>query len=192
MKYRPAAFGIGIDLVDRPVGFRVFAATISGVSGPTAIILVEDELSKWKDRETGANPATEVLRSARPMMATMPNAREFMSSSPFSTMDAHHEAFERGNDESQLVAYAPTWEANPTITEARTRELEPDEPTRMREYGAVPMDAAGSYWFDAGAVANAMDPTRPPSRLRIAGEVSAAGGDFAFVENDSAIAGGHR
>ena len=137
----------------KPIAFELFAATVAGVSGFTAICALCDEVAKWRDEDTGSNPATEVLRSLRPTMATTKKtARLFMVSSPFSTLDAHYEAMKEGDTVRQLVAEAPTWIANPTITEADTYELEPDEATRLREYGAIPMSGGESFFFDHATV----------------------------------------
>lgn len=146
--------GIRISSQDgKPVAFELFAATVAGVSGFTGICALCDEVAKWKDEDTGSNPATEVMRSLRPTMATTKDtAKLFMVSSPFSTLDAHFEAMKEGDTIRQLVAEAPTWVANPTITEADTYELEPDEATRLREYGAIPMSGGESFFFDHGTV----------------------------------------
>jgi hypothetical protein len=131
-----------LHLVDRPIVVQPFTASIAGVSGGTCIFALCDEVAKWRDADTGANPATEVLRSLRPTMATQPRARIVLSSSPLGSLDAHAKAFDEGDTGFQKTASAPTWEANPTITEADTRELEPDEATRQREYGAVPAEGS--------------------------------------------------
>lgn len=137
--HRPlSGSALGVELVGRPIAFQVFAASIAGVSGFTAVFVLCDEVAKWLDSDTGANPATEVLASARPTMATQPNARIVLSSSPMGMLDAHYDAYEAGDDAFQLTAYAPTWEANPTLSEADTRLLERDESTWLREYAAVP------------------------------------------------------
>lgn len=137
--YKPWGNGVmGVKLTDRRVGFRVYAASVQGVSGFTAIFVICDEVAKWRDADTGQNPATEVLKSVRPTMATMPHARIVLSSSPFSTLDAHYDAFEAGDTDHQVTAYAPTWLANPTLTEDGTRGDEPDEGAWLREYKAVP------------------------------------------------------
>ncbi len=73
-------------------------------------------------------------------MATMPLAKIILSSSPMGRLDAHAAAYEGGDDAFQFVAYAPTWEANPTITEADTHMLEPDELRWRREYAALPLE----------------------------------------------------
>lgn len=136
-----------IVLEDRPVVWRTYAASIAGVSGFTCIGAVCDEVAKWRDADTGANPATEVLASLRPTMATMPNARLFLSSSPMGTLDAHAAAFDAGDTAHQRVAFAPTWVAHPAITEELTHLLEPNEDVWRREYGAIPFEGseAGLY-----------------------------------------------
>ncbi len=141
--YKPCRGGVvGIELVGRRTGFRVFTATIKGVSGFTGIFVLCDEVAKWADADTGANPAAEVLASVRPTMKTMPNARMVLSSSPMSMFDAHYDAYEQGETDLQIVATAPSWVANPTITEADCIVEEPDESKRAREYGAIPQSEA--------------------------------------------------
>lgn len=130
----------GIQLAHKPIAFQVFTASIAGVSGFTSIFVFCDEVAKWKDADTGANPATEVLASLRPTMKTQKNARMVLSSSPMGILDAHADAFAVGNDNAQRVCYAPTWVANPTITEAETHAEEPDELLWRREYAAIPLE----------------------------------------------------
>ena len=79
----------GLELIDRPIAFKVFVASIAGVRGFTCILAVCDEVAYWRDSDSGANPASEVLASLRPTMATQPKARMVLSSSPLSTEDAH-------------------------------------------------------------------------------------------------------
>lgn len=129
-----------IQLRDKRVGFRVFTASIRGVSGFTSIFVLCDEVAKWMDADTGSNPATVVLQSVRPTMQTMPSARIALSSSPMARWDAHYDAFEAGETAYQLTAYAPTWEAHPALTEEQTRRDEPDEFAWSREYRAFPAD----------------------------------------------------
>ena len=130
----------GIILRDRPIAFQCFTASIAGVSGFTSIFILCDEVSKWRDADTLANPATEVLASLRPTMSTQPNARMVLSSSPLGTLDAHAEAFDRGETDEQCVAFATSWDANPTLTEAQTHIDEPDEGRWMREYAGIPLE----------------------------------------------------
>lgn len=145
----------GIELEGKPIAFKVYAASVAGVSGFTAIAVIADEVAKWRDADTGANPAREVLASLRPTMATQRKARMILSSSPFGTRDAHAMAFAAGNNSRQIVAHAPTWIANPTISEEQTHDDEPDEKVWSREYAAIPgadVDAAFAPELVARAV----------------------------------------
>ncbi|MBX3198247.1 MAG: hypothetical protein KF894_08890 [Labilithrix sp.] len=146
VEYDPLPKGYGVQLRERPVAFRVFAASIAGVSGFTGIFVVADEVAKWKDAKTLANPAAEVLASVRPTLATQPNARIILSSSPLGRFDAHYDAYEAGEaaepgkEPFQAVAGAVSWVANPTLTEEGTKLLEPDPAKWQREYAIVPSD----------------------------------------------------
>jgi hypothetical protein len=143
--YRPVDGGL--ELIARRVLFRVFTASVSGVSGFTCIAAICDEVAKWRDLDTGSNPAKEVLASLRPTIAGQPSARIFLSSSPLGQEDAHAAAFDAGDTAFQLVAFAETWTARPSLTEDETRALEPDERVWRREYAALPQ-AGASAAFD--------------------------------------------
>lgn len=145
-----------IELRSKPIAFRVFVASIAGVVGFTAIMVIADETARWRDSEVGSNPADEVLASLRPTMATQPNAKLILSSSPLGSTDAHARAFNDGETDHQCVAHAETWTANPTITEAQTRRDEPDERIWRREYAAIPQ-AGKLAAFDEDAVALAFN-----------------------------------
>jgi hypothetical protein len=149
VKWKPVEGGI--ELEGRPIVFKTFAASISGVSGFTCICAICDEVAKWRDSDTGANPATEVLASLRPTMADQPNARIFLSSSAMGRLDAHAVAFDLGATPFQEVASAKTWEARPELTEADCRALEPDFDIFNREYGNNPFDGSAlSLYTESG------------------------------------------
>jgi hypothetical protein len=131
-----------VELVGRRVGFRVYTATVAGVSGFTSVFVLCDEVAKWRDSSTGTNPAAVVIKSVRPTVATQKNARMVLSSSPMGLLDAHADAFALGGTTLQVVAHAPTWVANPTLTEQDTHDLEPDEADWEREYAAIPQAEA--------------------------------------------------
>jgi hypothetical protein len=166
--------------------FRTFTATIAGVSGFTGVCPLLDEVAKWKDNETGANPAAEVISSIKPTIATQPLARVYWSSSPWSTLDSHYLAFERGNVDKQRVAYAPSWLANPTLTEDSTHVLEKDESKWRREYKAIPQ-AAISNAFAPEMIDRAFRSTVPAQYGQpiLVIDPSSGGGDaftYAIVE----------
>ena len=124
-----------IELADRACIFRVETCSVTSV-GFTAIMVVGDEMARWLSKD--ANPAAEVMGSIRPTMATQELAFEVCSSSPWGEDDYHCQLFDLGEDGHQLVSFAATWTANPSISEARTHELEPDEKVWSREYAAIP------------------------------------------------------
>ncbi len=147
VKYRP--IDGGIELETRAVAFKVYTASVAGVSGFTAICVICDEVSKWKDADTGANPATEVLASVRPTVATQLRAKIILSSSAMGRDDAHARAFDEGDSDFQFVAYAPTWVAHPAISEAETHRLEPVEKVWRREYlGEAQASASAAFEYE--------------------------------------------
>lgn len=130
--------GDSVELKSRRVVFTVFTASIAGVSGFTSIFVLCDEVAKWRDSDTGANPAAVVISSVAPTMATQPNAKMILSSSPMGLLDAHADAYALGDTPHQMTAHATSWEANPTLSEASTRADEPDDLIWQREYAAIP------------------------------------------------------
>ncbi len=141
--------GDTVELRAKAVVFAVFTASIAGVSGFTSIFVLCDEVAKWRDSDTGANPAAVVISSVAPTMATQPNAKMILSSSPMGLLDAHADAYALGDTPHQMVAHATSWEANPTLSEASTRADEPDEMVWLREYAAIPQAEAETSVFTA-------------------------------------------
>ncbi len=179
--------GDSVRIHGRSVAIRVYPASVRTAVGFTCIGAAFDELARWRDEATGANPATEVLRSVRPAMATQRQAHEYLSSSPWSTLDAHAEAYALGDTDTQCTAMAPTWVANPTISEEQCRADEPDEATFLREYAAEPMAAGESTMFDPRAIEDACSDYVCPRRPK-PGESVVAGADFGFQRDSSALA----
>ncbi|MGE5789215.1 MAG: hypothetical protein ACM3ZE_31790 [Myxococcales bacterium] len=139
------ALGVGFErsgdeiaLVDKPLGFKVFACNVGAVSGFRCIGFICDELAKWSADDAAADPAVEVIASLGAMCVTHPNARKLLVSSPLSTVDEHCRRHDMGDTNDQLVAFAPTWVANPSVTEEQTHRIEPDLRVWSREYAAIP------------------------------------------------------
>lgn len=153
--------GDEILLPERRLVFRVVTCSVSGTVGFTSVACFADEMARWESRDEKANPAKEVMASLRPTMATQARAFEVCSSSPWGTEDYHHELFEAGESEHQVTAHAATWEANPTLTEERTHELEPDARAWSREYAAIPGGTVTESWFGS-AVDKAIETEQPP------------------------------
>jgi hypothetical protein len=122
---------------------KVLTASFRTEVGQTLEFLWCDELSRWRDDTTGANPAREVLAALKPSLATVRDGRIWLVSSPLGREDFHAREYERGDDEDQIVAdLGCTWEVNPTLSEADCRALERDPKIFGREYRGIPQDAA--------------------------------------------------
>lgn len=177
----PKAETISLPALGREIA--VFTASVRGVSGPTAIGALCDEVAKWTDDE-GANPGAEVLRSLKPTMLTQHNAKLWLISSPWSVTDPHYDLFEESNREAAYMRppfWAPTWVANPSETEERTHEREAHDLYWRCEYYAVPVPSGDYTFFAADTIAEACAIELPP------GDAVAAGGDLAFRRNSSAL-----
>lgn len=177
--------GFVIRLRDKPIVFSVYPCSYRTAVGFTCIGLICDELARWRDEDTGANPASQVLSSIRPSMRTQRKAKEFLISSPWSTLDAHYDHVEQGDTNLQMVVSAPTWVANPTVTERECREAEEDEEAFLREYAALPMKSGASYFFDHNALEQSV--SNEPFELQPGDEII-AGADFGFTRDFSALA----
>lgn len=119
-------------------GFLARAFQVGKVSGFRGIGFRSDELAKCAF--DGAEPAAEVLASARAMTVTHQAHRPkfLLLSSAVGLDDEHARAFARGNTAEQIVCEAPTWIANPSVSEEQTRALEPDLRIWSREYANEP------------------------------------------------------
>jgi hypothetical protein len=128
-------------------GFRVFACTVGAVSGFRCVGFAADELAKWRTADRSANPAAEVIASVRATTVNHPHAHEFMVSSPWGTQDLHYQLMRDGDTENQSVSMAPSWVANPSITEEQTHTLEDNPRNWLREYAAIPAQGIADNWF---------------------------------------------
>ncbi|HVU05228.1 MAG TPA: hypothetical protein VHE30_25945 [Polyangiaceae bacterium] len=176
----------------RTVIFRVISCTTSAVVGFTSIAVFGDEVARWESRDTMANPARDVIGSLMPTLATQEHGFAVLCSSPWGTDDYHAELFDQGDTEHQVVSHAATWVANPTISEARTHELEPDPRVWSREYAAEP-GATVSQAIDSADVVACYGGN--PTGKRCGGFVaidpsSLVGGDeYAFIAGYATDAG---
>lgn len=134
--------GDTIELKSRSAIFAVVAANFRTNVGDTVAYAWLDEVSRWRDSETGANPASEVVGSLAPALATLPDAKLILVSSPLSKDDYHAKCFDQGETDAQCVSFGATWEINTSLTEQQTHELEPDHKTWRREYAGIPAEGA--------------------------------------------------
>jgi hypothetical protein len=147
------AAGDEIVLTEMPRAFKVCAAQIGAVSGYRAFGASLDEVAKWADGDAYSDPADEIGTSVGAMLVSHPGARRMVVSSPFGLDDFHARLFDAGNTETQLVCHAPTWIANPSISEARTHEVETDPARWSREYAAIPGDTESTAFASKDVLA---------------------------------------
>lgn len=149
MKDMMAVTASEIRFEDLKKTIRVTTCSASAVVGITCMGGIGDEVTRWMDHE-GRSNAVEVIRAWGPGLLTMSRqgARLALISSPVGTNDVHATYYVLGTTDHQLVAYAPTWVANPSeqTTKEATRILEADEQVWLREFGAIPM-AVGLHQF---------------------------------------------
>ena len=138
-----------IHIPERRAAFAVKTCSLTGTIGFTSIAIFCDEQAKWKAKEEGANPAAQVMATLRPTMATQPLAFEIDCSAPWGTDDYHAQLCDLGTNPYQVYDHAASWEANPTLTEERTRALEADEREWRRAYAAIPDPTLSGDWFGA-------------------------------------------
>ncbi len=120
-------------------GVRVLACQIGAVSGFRCFGYCADEAAKWENSDHSANPAQEVCASLDAMTVTHPGARTLVISSPWGLTDYHYQLIEKGDTRDQVVAIAPSWVANPTLTEEGCfSKARGDKRIFEREYRAVP------------------------------------------------------
>lgn len=160
IKYRK--HGLSVMPEGYPALFTVVTANHKTNVGGTIAFAWLDEVSRWSDDELGANPAEIVVGSLSPALATLPNAKMFLVSSPFAEDDYHAREFDRGEDDRQCVAFGATWEINPTMTEEQTHIEEPDHDTWLREWAAIPSKGVKNNWFGE-AVDAALTHEQPPA-----------------------------
>ena len=139
--------GMEIHVPERRLKFSVRTCSTTGTIGFTAVMIWADEAAHWQSADDYANPAREVMANLRPTMATQPTAFEVMCSAPWDKENYHYELMQLGDTDAQLTDHAATWEANSTITEQQTHELEPDPKEWARAYAAIPSETVNADWF---------------------------------------------
>ncbi len=93
-----------VDSQGHKIEIQVFPATVSAASGFTGIWELCDEETKWRNKETNANPADAVLDALRPTMTTQPEAVGFRVSSAYAQFGTHYDDIEKGADELHFIA----------------------------------------------------------------------------------------
>ena len=122
---------------------EVMTASFAGVRGYSVVALLLDELAFWETAIDSPDADHEVLEALRPAMATIPNARMLIASSPYARKGAVWDAYrshwgERADANlSTLVWKAASWVMNPTLPQSFIdRQYQRDPVSAAAEYGA--------------------------------------------------------
>ena len=109
--------------------------------GATYAAILCDELAFWFTDADSANPDTEVLRSLRPCMLTIPTRLLLCASSPYAKRGELWETYQRSfgkSDPRVLFWRGSTLEMNPSIDPAEIEaEYAKDPENASAEYGAL-------------------------------------------------------
>ena len=121
------------------VDIECAAASFRTIRGGTAVAVIADEAAFWRNEST-ANPNSEILAAARPMLATT-NGPLIVVSSPYARRGEVWNAFKRDfgprGDPLILVAKGASRTFNPTLSEhVVARAYERDPGSAAAEYGA--------------------------------------------------------
>jgi hypothetical protein len=119
------------------ISIEVMACSFRSIRGRSLVACLMDEISFWKVE--GANPDREILAAVRPGMATIPNSKLIVISSPyakFGVLYEHYRDYYGTDDKDILVWSSPTTVMNPTIDQGFIDKESKKDPA-----------AAASEWF---------------------------------------------
>ncbi len=135
-----------IDL-DNGITIAIHPASFRSIRGLSVVCCICDEIAFWWTEDGYANPDVEVLRAIRPSMATFPNAKLVMASSPYAMNGVLYDAWRnRKKDREVLVWHAPTALMNPSVPKRfLENEKRRDPETYRREYEAAFTEAVSLF-----------------------------------------------
>lgn len=129
-----------LDLIELKSGICIEAraASFKRIRGVTAIAILANECAFWSSDDGSANPDSEILNAARPMLATT-GGPLLAFSSPYAKRGYAYETYQKSygpnGAEDILVFKAPTRTMNPTISQDIVdRAVERDPEMASAEY----------------------------------------------------------
>ena len=180
--------------LDNGITIAIHPASFRSIRGLSVVACICDEIGFWWTEDGYANPDVEILRAVRPAMATFPNAKLVLASSPYAMNGVLWDLWRnRKKDRDTLVWHAPTALMNPIVGKRfLENEKKRDPDIYRREYEAEFAEAVSAY-IPADAIAacvvagrTSVPPT--PKRHRYTAAIDAAfKGDrftFAVVHRD--------
>ena len=103
------------------LSITINAGNYRTIRGRTIVVFLADEICFWRDAETSASPADEVLAAVRPAQATVPGALMICASSPYSKSGPAWQTSKRyfGKDGGRILVWqnAPSRLMNPTLSQ---------------------------------------------------------------------------
>ncbi len=183
-------------LIRRPDGqrveFRVLAASARGTEqrGAWFVYFQLTEASFMRDPDSGAVNDRDVFKAARPRL--LPGGCILLESTAWTQESLHFELVSRnyGDPRTALAAKAPTLLLrgdDPDIRQMVESEREHNEEDARREFDCEPLGGGASQFFAPDAIAAAVNKSLVLPSKRPLGAIARAGGDFAFVQNSSAL-----
>lgn len=133
--------------LDNGITIAIHPASFRSIRGLSVVCCVCDEIAFWWTEDGYANPDVEVLRAVRPAMATFPNAKLVLASSPYAKSGVLFDLWQtRRKDREVLVWHAPTALMNPAVPERFLQgEKRRDPEIYRREYEARFTEAVHGY-----------------------------------------------
>jgi hypothetical protein len=130
-------FKESIDL-SNSISIEVMSCSYRSIRGRTVVACICDEIAFWMHE--GEKPDREILAAIRPSMATIPNSKLIVISSPYSrsgVLYEHWEQYYGKEDPNILIWRAPTTVMNPTIPqELIDAEMKKDKSSASSEWYA--------------------------------------------------------
>lgn len=152
-----------------------------------------DEVAFFRDASYKVNDA-DIFKAASSRV--IPGGQTIVASTPWAEAGLLYDlwAANHGNPTTALVGHAPTAIMNPSpfALEMIARERERDPDNAEREFDAKFMAGGTTVFFEAGALASAVDASLELPRTPQPGEEVAAGADFGFRSDSSALVITHR
>lgn len=176
----------------RTVAIEALPATRGGsaLRGRSLVGAVLDEAAFFRDEDYSVND-TEIFKAVAPRV--MPEGQVIIGSTPwaegigllFDLFSKNH-----GAPTTALAAHAPTLllRSDPRTRAMVERERERDPDNALREFDAQFMTAGTGLFFDPSAIDRAVDTSASFPLVHAPAAVVAAGADFGFRSDSSALA----
>jgi hypothetical protein len=160
------------------ISIGVKTCSFRGTRGFSTCCVIADEIAYWRDAETSANPASEVVASILPGL--MPGGKLLGISTPYAKFGFLYEVYKDNfaQDTDILVLQAPTLTMNPTYSEATIKRLVARDPLVFRaEYDATFREDISNF-LPESLIRAAMtrQPTLPDPRIRYSAFIDPSGG----------------